>query len=57
MSYREYVIAAYAVFALFLLWDALTPALQVRAIRRLAQRQARRRTAARPAPDLPLSRD
>jgi heme exporter protein D len=31
MSYRDYVIAAYAVFAVILLWDYLVPRLQVRA--------------------------
>ncbi|MES2858555.1 MAG: heme exporter protein CcmD [Pseudomonadota bacterium] len=41
MSYREYVIAAYAVFALVLAWDFLVPRLQVRA----ALRAARLRTA------------
>lgn len=31
MSYRDYVIAAYAVFAIVLLWDYLMPKLQLRA--------------------------
>ena len=31
MSYRDYVIAAYAVFAVVLLWDYVVPKLQVRA--------------------------
>ena len=43
MSYREYVIAAYAVFALMLAWDYLAPRLaitrQLRAARRLAARR------------------
>ena len=30
MSYREYVIGAYAVFAAMLLWDLLVPKLQIR---------------------------
>ncbi len=46
MSYREYVIAAYAVFALMLAWDYLAPRLaitrQLRAARRLAARRAAR---------------
>lgn len=50
MSYREYVIAAYAVFALMLAWDYVAPriaiARQLRAARRLAVRKA-----ARPAAD------
>jgi heme exporter protein D len=37
MSYREYVIAAYAVFAIVLLWDYLVPRLQVRAALRAAR--------------------
>ena len=46
MSYREYVIAAYAVFALMLAWDWIAPRLaiarQLRAARRLAARRAAR---------------
>ena len=46
MSYREYVIAAYAVFALMLAWDWIAPRLaivrQMRAARRLAARKAAR---------------
>lgn len=46
MSYREYVIAAYAVFALMLAWDWIAPRLavarQLRAARRLAARKAAR---------------
>lgn len=46
MSYREYVIAAYAVFALMLAWDYVAPRLsiarQLRAARRLAARRAAR---------------
>ena len=52
MSYREYVIAAYAVFAAMLAWDWLAPRLaitrQLRAARRLAARKA-----ARPARNTP----
>ncbi|MGY1457738.1 MULTISPECIES: heme exporter protein CcmD [unclassified Luteimonas] len=52
MSYREYVIAAYAVFVVMLVWDYLAPrfaiARQVRAARRLATRKA-----ARPARNTP----
>ena len=48
MSYREYVIAAYAVFAAMLAWDFIAPRLriarQVRTARRQAARQAPRRT-------------
>lgn len=46
MSYREYVIAAYAIFALMLAWDYVAPRLaiarQLRAARRLAARKAAR---------------
>src|SRR5690606_12152576 len=46
VSYREYVIAAYAVFAVVLAWDYLAPRLaisrQLRAARRLAARRAAR---------------
>ena len=51
MSYRDYVIAAYVVFAIVLLWDYVVPKLQVRAALRSARLQANRatkRTAARP---------
>ena len=45
MSYREYVIAAYAVFALMLAWDWIAPRLaiarQLRAVRLAARRAAR----------------
>ena len=58
MSYRDYVIAAYAVFAAMLLWDFLIPRLQIRAALRAAKlRNARRQAAPSPNPDLPLSRD
>ena len=46
MSYRDYVIAAYGVFALMLAWDWIAPRLaiarQMRAARRLAARKAAR---------------
>ena len=53
MSYRDYVIAAYVVFAVVLLWDYVVPKLQVRAALRAARLQASRttaQTAARPDP-------
>ncbi len=49
MSYREYVIAAYAVFALVLAWDFIVPRLQVRAALR-ATRLRTARTATRNPP-------
>ena len=45
MSYREYVIAAYAVFAVVLLWDYIVPRLQVRAALRAARLRSTRSTA------------
>lgn len=58
MSYREYVIAAYAAFALMLLWDYLVPKLQIRTALRAARRRHARQQPARPdAHQAPLSRD
>ena len=42
MSYQGYVIAAYAVFVVVLLWDWLSPRLQVRAQLRAARLRAAR---------------
>ena len=44
MSYHEYVIAAYAVFALVLLWDFVAPHLQLRAALRAVQQRTVRAT-------------
>ena len=42
MSYFEYVVGAYAVFAAFLAWDYLVPRLRLRRARRaIGQRAAR----------------
>jgi heme exporter protein D len=58
MSYRGYVIAAYAVFVVVLLWDLVAPRLQVRQQLRAAKLRAARTTQAAPThPDLPLTRD
>jgi len=46
MSYLPYVIAAYAVFALVLLWDFLVPRLQVRRLLRDARLRGSTRIAA-----------
>ncbi len=58
MTYLEYVIAAYAIFAGMLLWDYLVPKLQIR----WALRAVKLRLARNTAPSLqnaaePLSRD
>lgn len=42
MNYRDYLIAAYAVFAIVLLWDYTVPKLQVRAALRAARLRATR---------------
>lgn len=57
MSYLEYVVAAYAVFAAVLAWDFVAPRVRIaqtlRAARLLA---ARRDSAARAPADMELSR-
>ena len=52
MSYREYVIAAYAVFAIVLLWDDVVPKLQVRAALRAARLRASRTATRNPPTEL-----
>ncbi len=42
MSYREYVLAAYAVFAAFLAWDFLVPRLRLARVRRAIVLRAQR---------------
>jgi len=57
MSYRDYVIAAYAVFAVMLAWDYLVPKLLARSALRAIRQRARRALAAQPPPpDAPLPR-
>ena len=56
MSYQGYVVAAYAVFAVVLLWDFVSPRLQLRRELRAARLRATR-TVATSAHDAPLSRD
>ena len=58
MSYLGYVVAAYAVFAVVLAWDLVSPLLQVRRELRAARRRAQRQTAARTsAPHTPSVTD
>ena len=52
MNYREYVIAAYAVFALVLVWDFVVPQLQVRTALRAARLRASRIIARKPPAEL-----
>ena len=50
MTYLEYVIGAFAVFALVLAWDFLAPRLQVRRELRAARLRAARETRRHAAP-------
>lgn len=45
MSYVEYVVGAYAVFAAFLAWDFLAPRLRIARVRRAIVQRARREAA------------
>ncbi len=45
MTYLGYVVAAYAVFVVVMLWDMLTPVLRVRRILRDVRLRARREAA------------
>ncbi|MDG2524412.1 heme exporter protein CcmD [Stenotrophomonas sp. HITSZ_GD] len=57
MSYLGYVIAAYAVFVIVLLWDVLSARLQVRrALRQARARQQRQRGRQAATPDTELVR-
>lgn len=49
MSYLPYVIAAYAVFAVVMLWDFIVPRVQIRNQLRAVRLRARREAAARTA--------
>ena len=56
MSYREYVIAAYAVFAVVMLWDYVAPHLQLRAALRAVRLRASRVANRAPASSTELER-
>ncbi|NUS59778.1 MAG: heme exporter protein CcmD [Lysobacter sp.] len=56
MSYLGYVVAAYGVFFVVLLWDFVAPRIDIARQLRAAKLRATRATAARPAPDATLSR-
>lgn len=49
MTYLGYLVAAYAVFAIVLLWDLLTPTLRIQRILRTVALRAKR-TSAKTAP-------
>jgi len=53
VSYRDYVTAAYAVFAAVLLWDYVVPRLRIRQLLRSARLLAARRAAASSASEAP----
>ncbi|WP_417473412.1 heme exporter protein CcmD [Luteimonas mephitis] len=57
MSYQNYVVAAYLVFAAVLLWDYVAPRIRIRQMLRATRLLAARRAAATPsdtpAGDLP----
>ena len=59
MTYQGYVVAAYAVFAVVMLWDLVVPQLELRRQLRAARLRAARRSAAAAGPDpsAPLVRD
>jgi heme exporter protein D len=50
MSYAAYVIAAYGVFVVVLLWDFVAPRIRTRQVLRAVRLLAARRQAARNAP-------
>ena len=52
MSYRDYVIAAYAVFAIAMLWDYIAPRLQLRAALRAARLRVARVASRNTPPEL-----
>ncbi|MDQ2702268.1 MAG: heme exporter protein CcmD [Pseudomonadota bacterium] len=56
MTYREYVIAAYAVFAAVLAWDYIASRLGIARQLRAAQRLAARRQSRTPPQDTELQR-
>jgi heme exporter protein D len=45
MTYLEYVIAAYAVFAIVLIWDFVAPRLKIRSVLRDVRMRAKREAA------------
>ena len=55
MSYQNYVIAAYAVFAIVLGWDFVSTRLQIRRELRAARLRAARRVRAPASPNHPSS--
>ena len=56
MSYRDYVIAAYAIFVVVLLWDWLAPKMQLRAALRAVRLRAARSANRAPTTNTELER-
>ena len=54
MTYLEYVVGAYAVFAVVMLWDFVVPRLQIR--RELRAARLRKTRAEKPSPPVELMR-
>lgn len=52
MSYQNYVIAAYAVFVVVLLWDLVAPRIAIRQQLRAAALRAARKASRNPSMDL-----
>lgn len=50
MTYLGYVVAAYAIFVVVLLWDLIAPLLRIRRILRNVSLRARRASAKQDAP-------
>jgi heme exporter protein D len=57
VSYRNYLIAAYCVFAVVLLWDFIAPHVAIRQQFRAARLRVARKASRSQDGDLPLSRD
>lgn len=55
MTYLGYVVAAYAVFAVVLLWDIVAPILRIRRILRDVRMRARRAAARSRAADTDIT--
>jgi len=57
VSYRDYVIAAYGVFAVVMLWDFFAPHVAIRQYVRAARQRAARMAGTGKDTGFPLSRD
>jgi heme exporter protein D len=57
VSYRDYVIAAYCVFAVVLAWDFIAPRVAIRQQLRAARLRVARASATDDSSGMPFSRD